>query len=233
MNNSQGASMDGNVTFIRDKLPLTITEISVQKKNRERFSLFHNGEFLIGVNAKTLTDYSIQKGVELTPSLFDELSATENVHAVKENALRYLARRDHASTELKQKLRKKGFDESAINNVIDELSDRGYINDESFALSFAREKIELNRWGPQKIRAALFKKRVQKNIIDKALKNATENLQQEQICVDLALKKKQRFLREEDPVKRKQKIYNYLAGRGFSNTDIRKALPLITDALNA
>ena len=218
---------------IRNKLPLKITEITVQKKNRDRFSLFHEGKFLIGVSAKTLTDFSLQKGVELTPSLFDEITASENQNAVKESALRYLGRRDHASGELIQKLQKKGFEEPTISKVIDELADRGYIDDDVFAVSFAREKMELNKWGPNKIRAALFKKKLQKVSIEKAINRSSENLQQEQICVDLALKRKNHFLREDDLFKRKQKIYNYLAGRGFSISVIKKSLPLIIDALDA
>ncbi len=218
---------------VEDRLPVTITEISVQKKNRERFSLFHEGTFIIGVSAKTLTDFALQKGVEMTPSLYREIETSENLHAVKENALRYLARRDHASTELLQKLQKKGFDPSAIEIVIDDLAERGYIDDEMFAASFAAEKAELNKWGPKKITAALFKKALPKQIVERAVKKATENLHQVQICVDLALKKKRHFLRELDPYKRKQKIYNYLAGRGFSNSDIKKSIPLITDAIDA
>ncbi|MCC5941603.1 MAG: regulatory protein RecX [Balneolaceae bacterium] len=233
MNNRHRNSESDQSSAIRDKLPLTITEISVQKKNRERFSLYHNSEFLIGVSTKTLTDLSIKKGVELTPFLYDEIRSSENLNSVKESALRYLARRDHSSGELKVKLGKKGIDDSAIAFILEEFSNRGYIDDESFAKSFAKEKAEMNRWGPNKITAALYKKRVPKKIIDKAIKNVTENLQQEQICVDLALKKKQRFLREEDLIKRKQKIYNYLAGRGFSNSIIKKSLPLITEALDA
>ncbi|TVR16597.1 MAG: regulatory protein RecX [Balneolaceae bacterium] len=218
---------------IRNRLPLKITEITVQKKNQDRFSLFHEGNFLIGVSAKTFSDFSLQKGVELTPSLFDDISESENRHAVKESALRYLGRSDHPSGELMRKLQAKGFEESAIRIVIGELTDRGYIDDDSFAVTFAREKVEFNKWGPNKIRAALFKKKLPKDSIEKAIRRSSENLQQEQICVDLVLKRKNHFLREDDLFKRKQKIYNYLAGRGFSIPVIKKSLPLIIDALDA
>lgn len=233
MNKRLKNTENGVYQSIEDKLPLTITGISAQKKNNERFSLFHEGQFLTGVSAKTLTDFSIHKGVELTPLLFEEITRSEDLNAVKECCLRYLSRRDHASSELKLKLQKKGFDEPAINSVIEELSGKGYLNDEQFAVSFANEKAELNKWGPKKITAALYKKGIKKQVIERAVKKATENLQQEQICVDLALKKKHHFLREADPYKRKQKIYNYLAGRGFSNSEIKKSLPKITTLFDA
>lgn len=218
---------------IYERLPLVITKIVVQKKNSERYSLYHKDEFLTGVSGKTLAEYSLQKGVELTPSLFKEIEKTEQVYAVKEKCLRYLGRRDHASIELKRKLKKKGFDKRTITQVIEDLSSRGYINDKQFALKFASEKAEFSHWGPHKIKAALLKKGVSKAATDHAIKKAIENLPQQQICVDLVLKRRRHFLRENDTFKRKQKMYNYLAGRGFSGSVIQKSLPQITAKLDA
>jgi regulatory protein len=215
------------------RLPLVITNISVQKKNRDRFSLFHQSEFLIGVSGKTLNDFSLQKGVVLTPSLFRKLEQAEEYHTLKKKCLRYLGRRDHAAFELKQKLGEKGFSEASIDHVIEELASKKLINDKEFALKFAADKTEFKKWGPRKIEAALFKKGLPKPLIDNAIKKAAENLPQHQICVDLALKRSRHFLREDDPYKRKQKIYNYLAGRGFSGSAIKKSLPKITAKLDA
>jgi regulatory protein len=215
------------------KLPLVITKITVQKKNSNRFSLFHKNEFLTGVSGKTLTDFSLQKGVELTSSLFQEIKQAEEYQIIKEKCFRYLGRRDHASFELKQKLSKKGFDEVTIVQVLDELAEKGFIDDEQFAIKFASDKAELSKWGPRKIKAALFKKGLKKSAIDRATKKITESLPQQQICVDLALKRKQHFLRENDPYKRKQKIFNYLAGRGFPGSVIKKSLSQITAKLDA
>ncbi len=181
---------------LQDDLPLAITDISVQKKNKERFSLYHNNRFLIGVSSQTLMEYSLQKGVVLTPSLYQKLKQAEELSAIKESCFRYLSRRDHASFELKNKLIKKGYCEQGISGVLNELVEKGYLDDEQFAIKFAREKAELNRWGPRKIKSALFKKGLSKNIVEKATKTIAEDLQQDQICVDLVLKRKRHFLRE-------------------------------------
>lgn len=214
-------------------LPAVITKITVQKKNSDRFSLFHDEQFLLGVSSKTLTDFSLQQGVELTPSLFNKIKHSEEIHAVRESCLRYLGRRDHASFELRQKVINKGFDKNITDSVIAELLEKGYINDEQFAQTFAAEKAELNKWGPQKIKSALFKKGIDKRFIEKALKNLRENLQQDQICVDLVLKRKSHFLREKDPFKQKQKIFRYLSGRGFSSSVIKQSMPQIAEIFDA
>ena len=54
-------------------LPLTITAIQVQKKNKERFSLYHEDRFLLGVSTQTLVSCSLKKGALLTPEKLDAI----------------------------------------------------------------------------------------------------------------------------------------------------------------
>lgn len=227
-----GDEDNGAVDKIVDNLPLKITDIRPQKKNRDRFSLFFTNQFLLGVSLQTLSDYSLIPGTELTHQLYRKLKEAENYHAIKQSCLGYLSRRNHASFELKSKLKKKGYDPNNINQVLQEFTEKGWIDDEQFALSYASEKAEVNYWGPKKIQAALYKKGIEKKLADKSVKLVFENLQQHQVCVNLALKKKRKFLRENDLFKRKQKIYQYLAGRGFTSRSISEALPTILNQLD-
>jgi regulatory protein len=218
---------------VEDLLPLTITSIQPQKRNKDRFSLFNEDRFLIGVSTQTLTGLSLRKGMKCTHELYRKLKQAEGIHAIREACLRYLSRRDHASFELKQKLQKKDFETANIELILDEFAEKGWIDDSKFARSFAIEKAELNKWGPKKIRAALYKKGLGKKSIENGIEYAFENLQPHKICVDLALKKEKRFARETDPFKREQKIYRFLASRGFRFEDIKKALPQIVEKLDA
>lgn len=233
MSKTKRASTHADSDEIESKLPLPVTKISVQKNNRDRYSLFNNKLFLIGISRKTRNDFSIEEGVTLTPSLYRQLHDAEGLVAVREACLRYLSGRDHSSFELKQKVGKKGYNEEDIERVIQHLSASGYLNDENFAAKFVQEKTELNQWGPKKIRSHLYKKGIERKIIENVLALKTDDLQLQQICVDLVIKRKRHFLREDDIYKRKQKIYRYLAGRGFSGSVIKKSLPRITEKLNA
>lgn len=233
MNKKGRVSTDADSPNIESELPLPVTKISVQKKNQDRYSLFHKDLFLIGVSRKTLNDFSIKEGVTLTPSLYRQLNDAEDLVAIREACFRYLSGRDHSSFEIKQKVGKKGYNENDIARVIENLSEGGYLNDEKFATKFVEEKTELNQWGPKKIRSHLYKKGIDRQIIDKVLTHKTDDLQLQQICVDLVMKRKRHFLRENDDFKRKQKIYRYLAGRGFSGSVIKKSLPRITEKLHA
>lgn len=224
---------DGDDSGLIEKLPLMITSVTPQKKRKDRFSLFNETLFLIGVSAQTLTDFNLGKGVQLTPLLFKQIKEAEETQAAKDRCYLLLSGRDHSGHELRQKLIKKGFTTESAEKVVQEFSENGLLNDREFALRFASDKAEFNKWGPEKIRSELFKKGISRQIIEDVIQNTTQNLEQSQICVDLVLKRRKNFLREEDPFKRKQKIYRYLFGKGYGPEQINKALPIILESLNA
>jgi regulatory protein len=217
-----------NSNPIEDQLPLTITSIAAQKKRNDRFSLFHQDQFLIGVSSKTLIDFSIQPGTKLTPELYNNIQYAEEYQAVKESFYRYLGGRDHAAFELKQKALKKGFEDQLVLSVLEEFGKKGLLNDEVFARKFAYDKAEFKRWGPNKIQNALYEKGISKHIVEKVVQNLSDDLEQTQICVDLLHKRRKHFLREADPIKRKQKMYRYLTGKGYTGSDVSKATDLIS-----
>lgn len=215
------------------RLPLAITSISPQKKNSDRFSLFHKKKFLIGVSSQTLLDYSIQKGTELTAELFHQLSYSEEYQSVKERCYKLLSGRDHGSEELRRKLVQKGFSPAITDDVVSEFRQKDLLDDGIYAKKFAHDKHQLKQWGPRKIKSALFKKGVPKQVIQEVIQELRQEISPVDTCIELALKRRRHFLRESDLFKRKQKIFRYLAGKGYSSDRIKKALPKIEEQLNA
>lgn len=222
----------GNQREMPADLPLAVTKISPQKKNPDRYSLFHKKRFLIGVSQKTRSNFSIEKGTLLTEPLYKQLSEAEERSAIRQACLRYLARRDHSSSELLKKVGKKGYRRADILEVVRNLRNQGLIDDRGFAERYVADKIELNRWGPKKIRAKLYQKGVDREIIESVLDNALDDKKLQSACINLVLKRKRHFLREDDLFKRKEKIYRYLSGRGYSGSVIRSAWPQIEKELN-
>lgn len=227
------AASDPEGEKILQSLPLPITKISPQKKNGDRFSLFHKKTFLIGVSSQTLLDYSIQRGTRLTRDLYHRLSHSEEYQAVKDRCYKLLSGRDHGAEELKRKLVRKGFSESMSSKVVTEFREKDLLNDKSYALKFAQDKYHLKQWGPRKIQSALFKKGVPNQIIIEVIHELKSNINPVDTCIELALKRRRHFLREPDSFKRKQKIFRYLAGKGYSSDKIKKALPNIEKQLDA
>lgn len=218
---------------IEERLPLTITSIKPQKKRKNRVSLFHEDLFLMGISIRALELFPVRTGTKLTPTLFKKLRNTEAYQQIRDTFYDYLARRDHTAFELRQKARKKGFQQDQAEDIIREFSQKNLLNDDVFAKKFAADKAEFRKWGPLKIKHALIRKGIDKNVAEKSIQFISEGLEQAQICVDLALKRKRYFLREENSVKRKQKIYNYLVRKGYPDAVVKNALPEILKSIDA
>ncbi len=214
------------------KLPVTITKIKPQKKRKDRFSLFHHDQFIIGVASDTLIRFGLQRGVEITSNIYDQIESEEQKQSLRDFFLRLLGRRDHSARELKTKAAQKGYNTIHADEILNQLERKGYIDDEVFARKFTHDKIRLKKWGHVKIRAHLKSRGVSNRIIEKVISEKAGSLELKKICVDLIEKRQAHFCRETDDFKRTQKISAYLQRKGFMYDTINRAMPDIIDRLN-
>lgn len=213
-------------------LPGVITAITLQKRNKERYSLFVDSEFLIGIAEETLLEHQLKKGMKITPALFRKLQRAEGRFAVKSYMIKLLSRREHARRELFDKARRKEYPPDVINSVLDELEQKDFLNEERFAGQFARDKNNLNRWGPTKIKAHLLQKGIKKTVAEKAIAQAFEPVDMRERLTTLVQKRRRRFLREEDIFKRKKKVFDYLQRKGYRPGSIYNCLDDLMEMLN-
>ena len=79
--------------------------------------------------------------------------------------LRLLARREHSGYELKQKLLGKGFDSLDIDKTLAEFAEQGWQNDQRFAESYARHRMNQG-FGPVAISYELRQKGIESMDLD-------------------------------------------------------------------
>lgn len=215
-----------------DLLPGIISSIVSQKHNRNRYSIFVEQEFLIGISESVLTEFNLSKGVEMTPLLFEKVRQSEYRSEVKSYLMQLLARRDHSRKELLEKALKKGYPEDIIIQIEDELEQKGYLDDASFAKKFASDKANLNNWGPAKIRSSLLRKGIPNQVIEHALTDAFAEIDLRPLFLDLVDKRGYHFRKEEDLYKRKKKIFDYLRRKGYKSEQILHYLGELEDSLS-
>lgn len=97
-------------------------------------------------------------------SLDTEKTTEERTKAIKQFALRCLARREYARQELLMKLLHKSYKPCEIHPVLDQLEERGYLCDARFADLVVRSRINAC-YGPFKIRVELKQKGVAEDVI--------------------------------------------------------------------
>ncbi len=86
-----------------------------------------------------------------------------------ELAYRYLNQRERTVQELRRLLSGRDLDPSAIDAVVDELTEAGYLDDARYARLFAEDKRRLEQWGSGRIRSALLARGVGRDVVEAAL----------------------------------------------------------------
>jgi len=123
--------------------------------------------------------------------------------------------RPHSEKELEKKLREKGFPAVVIKEALEKLHDLKYLNDESFAIGWARDLAVNKLRGNRKIIASLREKGVSSQLIDGAIAAARLEISEEEAIAVLVRKKAAKKKPTAFDIKEKQRIFQSLMGRGF------------------
>lgn len=127
--------------------------------------------------------------------------------------LKYRAR---SKGEIISRLKKKGYDSSLIEQIINYLQKNNYINDIEFTRLFTLSCQEKG-WGPKRINFKLKKLGISEDLIEQVLKD--KKIFQEKIKE--LIEQKLKYYRGP---KKYQNILRFLATRGFAYEDIHAAL---------
>lgn len=134
------------------------------------------------------------------------------------------ANAEHSEHEIREKLRKMMLPANEIQPIIDFLTDGKFIDNARFARSFANDKIRFAGWGRNKIKQALYMKRIPSEIIS-------------QVCADIDLKEYAAAIRRVAIAKSKtldlkkyedrNKLFKYLVSRGYEPSICSKLISSI------
>lgn len=201
---------------------MIITKIEKQKNNNKRYSIFIDNEFAFGIDEIDLLYYKLKENEPLDNEKYEYILNKLLLKRAKDKALKYLGYKMRSKNQVIKKLQEYEFPPNVINKVIKVLEKYNYINDEDFAKAFIKDKLNLKGHGVFKISYDLKMLGVDEEIFKKYLYNE-EFINEEKKAKDLLLKKLGNKNIEDLDYKEKQKIYAYLARRGFSYDSIKKA----------
>ena len=136
----------------------------------------------------------------------------------KEKALRLLEFRSHSEYELRSKLKEKGARDEDTDEVIEFLTEYGFLDDLKYACARARDLSNLKKYGKIRIIAELRHKGIASDIIDEAV-SALETDEAEMLY-PMVLKK----LGGDFERKNTEKTIRYFASRGYNISDIKNVI---------
>lgn len=125
----------------------------------------------------------------------------------------YCAYQERCHSEVKEKLYNLGIWKKEHDDIIAQLIEENYLNEERFAIAFAGGRFRIKKWGRTKIKYELKQKQVSEYCIKKALKQIDEDDYLK--VLGKLVKEKFSSLRSDQPLTRKKKTIAYLQQKGY------------------
>ena len=193
--------------------------ISSLQKKRNDVEIFLEDGSKISLDYHVVVDSGIRKNDVLSEDKIKYLINRSELNKIKNQAFRFLSLRNHSSHELKLKLVKKNYPRELIDDAINQLREKDFINDREFAKQFIEEKINKKKSGFYKIKSELNKKGIERELIEELLSSLDSEISLDN-AFKLAKKKYAQLIQKKiDNKKLNQKIFSFLASKGFE-TDI-------------
>jgi regulatory protein len=199
-----------------------ITAIQAQKKTLNRVNIYLDGEFAFGL--ARITAAWLRVGQELDEKKIEQLQVEDARERALQQALLFLSYRARSESEIRKNLEKHEIPQAVIEETLERLKRDGLANDGEFAKAWVENRSEFR---PRSRRLMAMELR-QKGLDDDSVKSAVENVNDEPLAYQAAIKRAARYKDMEWQGFRK-KLSDFLARRGFSYSVVA---PVVTRIWN-
>jgi regulatory protein len=199
----------------------TITAIETQEKRANRVNIYIDGKFALGLFDDVAHTLGLRVGQAITPDRLTEIAGEETRRRAFEAAIYLLGFRARSEHEIRDRLRRKEYENEVIEATIEKLRTGGYLDDSTFAQGWVQGR------GKSRGRRALAFELRQKGIVGEVAQealNETRTDEDEQTAA-FAVAIKRVGERPSDTSREAQaKLSAYLGRRGFGWSEIRPVL---------
>ncbi len=199
---------------------MTVTKIEAYGGKSKFSKIFADGEYLISLPPELIERFKIEVGAQIDENELKKMSEAALIRRARERLLYSLDRRLHSEKELRQKLCQ-NYPPHIIDAAINELSRLGLVDDENFARAFVEQRLQVNKKGPYAIVSELILKGVNRELARSVVDELTSGNDDE---YSAALAVAERYKKDLDTPKGKQRLYGALARRGFSYSVVKKVM---------
>ena len=151
----------------------TITQLKVQKRNKERVSVFLDGEYAFSVSI--LAAAELRREQELSEDEISGLRRAGDTHLAYQRALRYLGYRPRSVAETERYLVEKGYADEIVAEVRSKLERQGYLDDRAFARFWVDNREQFRPRGRRALLYELRQKGISRQDIDAILEDYGED----------------------------------------------------------
>jgi len=147
---------------------------------------------------------------------FDKIKAR-----AKNNAYMLLRMRPRSESEIRSRLKLKGYGEALIEGIVGDLKRTSDINDEKFARFWVESRMHMNPAGSVVLKHELKRKGVSDAIIKAALEEKEKNYDEYELALNMGRERFER-LKKLDRSKAIKRLYDFMLRRGFAYETVRR-----------
>jgi len=203
-----------------------ITSLVQQKRNHQRVNVYLDGEFAFGLSR--IVAAWLQVGQELSDEKIAQLQFDDDRESAYQQALKLISYRPRSEAEVRQNLQRHKASEDVIDHIIERLKTNGLIDDASFAQAWVDNRSELR---PRSQRALSFELQ-RRGVSSENIAQAVESIDNEELAYQAALKRG-RKLKDLEWQMFRQKLYGFLAQRGFDYEVCSQTIPRVWKEIHA
>ncbi len=202
---------------ICQNVTVKITNIKQQVKRADRYSIYVDGKYLFSFSEAELLNVGLKIGQEFSQSELDTLKGKAVLDKGYDRALNLIMRRPRSEWELRDYLKRNDYAENYIQEILNKLSKRGYVDDADFARRWVENRRLLKATSKRRLTQELRQKRVSDEDIQSALE--ADETDEQQVLRELIERKRKQSKYQDD-----QKLMQYLIRQGFRYGDIKTIL---------
>lgn len=197
-------------------------QVGIEPVTKTKFRIYLDGQFAFVLYKSELSSCHLKDGEAVTEDQIETILSEIVLKRAKRKAMSLLQSMDRTESELRDRLLRQDFPEETVDQAVRYVKSFGYVDDRRYA-----ESVILSRKGRKsrrEIYAELSGKKIDGEIVDEMMERCYEESDSGEALRHLLRKK--HYDPSRASVEEKQKLYAYLARKGFSYGEIKKALNL-------
>ena len=197
-----------------------VTSITPQK-SKKRVNIYLDDKFGFGLSLETYVKLGLKVDQELSESDVERIVKEGEFQSTYDKILRFATLRPRSEKEFRIWLIKHKVHESLYEELFDRLKRLELMDDKKFAVWWIEQRLQFKSRSKKELTFELRFKGINNKDIDEVL--ADTNID-ERSAIKKLLVKKERLWKSLTEFEKRQKIYNYLAGKGFGFDVIKDAV---------
>lgn len=202
---------------------MKITSVTQQKKRKDRYNVFIDGEFAFGIDGVDLLYYKLKEGTELSKERYDEITEQLVFINARETAMRYIDYKRRTEKEVRAKLNGE-YSADIVERVLELLKRYKIVDDAEYARLYIKDCLNLKGWGKKRILTELYARGIPRELAEPHFSGT------EDVLSEKAEKLLERRIKGNiQDQKEYKKHMDFLLRRGFDYTAAKNALEKYTN----